>query len=91
MAKKRNPIVTVTETETITQTKTVKFPAWHVYAGDTQQVRWNKKENKFQFRFTAAAGDEWEDMEWDAWLENQNKGQVVETLTNLLALVKATK
>lgn len=91
MATKRKQIVTVTEEVEICETKKLKFPIWQVHT-DEQQVRWNKSREKFEFRWKSR--DEWEEMEWENWLGDDGestKAQVIDTLTNLLALVKATK
>jgi hypothetical protein len=89
MATKRKQIGTVTETETITQYKQVTFPVWNVYADDDQRVRWNKKNCAFEFQF--CEGDPWGPMEWDAWMENAGRGEMLNTLTQLKALIEATK
>lgn len=77
-------------------TRTVKetYPIWKIFATDTQAVRFNKDEEKFEFTDDPAF-DEWEDMDWKYWLGGEDypasKKGILDTLENLTALLKATK
>jgi hypothetical protein len=89
---KRKEIVNVTEEMEVCETKKLTFPVWKVFANE-QQIRFNKSECKFEFRWNT--GDEWEEMEWEYWLggdeDNSDRATIINTLTQLLALIKATK
>ena len=87
---KRNPIVHIKVTETVT--RTAKIPVWKVHgSADEQLVRFNAALNKFEFAYDACSG--WEDMEWNIWLGDDGdmtKAEIQDTLEKLLALIKAT-
>ena len=89
---KRNPIIKYTGIMTVT--KTVTYPIWKVHADDTQAVRFNTEKNEFEFSYDPA-DDEWEPMEWKYWLGSEinpiSKKEILETLTHLTTLLKATK
>lgn len=85
---KRNPIIKYTGIMTVT--KTVTYPIWKVHADDTQAVRFNTEKNEFEFSYDPA-DDEWEPMEWKYWLGSASKKEILETLTHLTTLLKATK
>lgn len=92
MASKRKAIVNITITEVVE--RKALTPVWKVFAKDTQVVRFNKELGRFEFAMDPD-WNEWEEMEWNLWLgdhkDNKNsKADIAETLTNLLALIKAT-
>ena len=82
----------------IQTTKVVSLPVWKVLTDDTQIVRWNDDLGVFEFSYGVGDDEDnllWEPMEWECFLDaNQcDKSGVIESLTNLLALItyKATK
>lgn len=82
----KNQIVFLTEEIAIP--KTVRFPVWTGFR-DEQQVWWNHVKKEFEFR--EGPDEPWKRMEWNYWMNTNNRADIIETLTHLLALVKASK